>query len=235
MKKYLTLSLLIVSTTFTHVMEKESSFSCSQISNESELINNLRKEKNNLEKQLSDDTWAQDKVDYNSIIKLSKFWSDEFNPINFFRSCYYKFHHKMTIYKFKLSYSLLDTYQNVQIDGYSALGAAILANEISTDEKRNFIQELINLDFKPTVKDIRLAELYVYDSYEIAEYKNIFLHLLQDNPNSNWFMLPHDIREQIVRLLIQFFKKDAWLLSEKSEQKEDDKIYCIRAGIVEII
>lgn len=236
MNKHILL-LLIMNSSFTYAMKNHSYFSSdhNQIPNESKLILNIRASKNEFENQLLDNTWENGEIGYNSNMKLSRFWLDDFKPINFFRSCYYKFHQKMTITKLKLSSSLLNRYQNTQIDGYSALSAAILSNDISHDVKHNFIQELINLNFKPTVKDIELAELYLYDSHEITKYKKIFLHLLQNNPNSNWFIMPYDIRKQIVYYLLLLFKKETWLLPEKSKQKEENITYYMRGGIIEII
>lgn len=235
MKKQITLSLLIITTTFAHTMEKESLSPCNQNSHESEMIQYLRKEKHNFEEQLMDGSWDQNKINYDATLILSKFWRDDFNYIDFFRTCYYKSYHETSIFNLPFSSDLLDTYKNTQIDGYSALSAAILTQNISHDEKLNFIQNLINLDFKFTTKDMALAELYVYDSDQIQTYKNICIHILQNNPNSHWFTLPYDVRKEIVRLLIGFFKKDIWPLPEKSEQQEDDVVYCISAGIIQTI
>ncbi len=215
-------------------MENNTCLPLNQISNESKLILKIRASKNEFENQLLDDTWEQDKVGYNSSMLLSRFWLEDFKPINFFRSCCYKFHHKMTIFKLSSSYSLFNTYKNVQINGYSALGAAMMANDISPDVKRNFIQELVNLNFKPTAKDIELAELYLYDAICTITKEKIIL-LLCDHQKDNLPQLLPEIRTQIAYHLIQLFKNEFWLIPEKSGQKEEDITYCIRAGIVETI
>lgn len=229
MKKHIFLSLLIASTAFTQAMEKESSYSYNQSSHEPEWIQTIRKEKNKFEEQLIDNTYNQNHLNYDPTLILSRFWRDDFNHIDFFRTCYYKSYHETNIFNFKLSHDLLYTYKDTQIDGYSSLSAAILAKNMSHNEKLKFIQDLMHLDFKPTQKDIQLAELYVYDSHKMNAYKDILLHVLQNNPNSHWSLLPYDIRKQIVRLLVQFFTKDMWLLCAQSET------YYIANGVIKTI
>ncbi len=258
MKKHIALSLLILSSAFAPAMEERayqliyesfSSFfflnsyfpaepSAGQMPNEdSELISNIRTNKNNLENQLLNNEWEQEEVTYLSALYLSgSFWINDIDtaPIKFFQACYYqKFHQihifNMLIHKLDTCAPLLKKCQNVQIDGYSALGAAMLAEDISDDAKRNFIQELINLDFKPTPKDIGLAELVLYDEIPAKQKEKIVFLLcslqqsvqngivLIDNQKDNSSQLLPEIRTRIAQYMIQLFKKEFWFLPDAKQ------------------
>ncbi len=90
----------------------------------------------------------------------------------------------------------------------------MLAKEISIENKHTFIQELIGYGFKPTPKDIELAELALYDG--IAEHQITMLYLLHVQSQANWSELPQEVRTQIAQYMIQLFKKEFWFLPEKS-------------------
>ena len=222
MKKQITLSLLILSTTFAHAMEKESSFlnffswfssTSNQEPNESKLITGLRKNINDFENQLKLTKWEETQKTYIIQVTFQPFAYIKTDPIIFIEYCYYQKFHETEMVDFNAictDTSLLKKYQEVKIDGYSALGAAMLAKEKSIKEKRKFIEKLIRYGFKPTQKDMGIVELTLHDN--ITEHKKTFLHLLQAQPEVNWSVLPQEIRKNIAHYMIELFKKEFWLL-----------------------
>lgn len=184
----------------------------SQSPKESKLITDLRTSKSELE----------DKLQLAWRVRYIKFpITRNATSFEFLQYCYY---HKSqrNIFKYRHSqmshfhpgcafYYKFQKYKEAQIDDYSALGAAIISIGTSNKERRNFIQEFIKRDFKPTPKDIGLAELALYD--EITKHKPL-LHVLYSQ--ADWSVLPEEIRKQIVQYMIQLFKKEFWLLPETS-------------------
>jgi hypothetical protein len=113
--------------------------------------------------------------------------------------------------------------QNASINGYSALGAAMLAPDISFEKRRVFIRELIKYGFKSTLRDMQLAELILYDEIMKEErgiglkskkLKIKFIHLLHSDSSAPWRVLPKELRKLIAQYMIQVLKKeeDCWLL-----------------------
>lgn len=139
MNKHIALSLLIMSSTFAHTMEKEFSFlnpfswfSSNQTPNESKLITDLRKNINDFENQLKLDKWTERKKTYIVPVTLQLFMHMDAKPIEFIKYCYYqKFHENefVNLNEICTDASLLKKYQEVEIDGYSTLGAAMLAEK----------------------------------------------------------------------------------------------------------
>lgn len=223
MKKGIILSLLIVSPVFVHAMDSESSFlsffsswlSSNQPPIESKLITDLRKSKNDFGNQLID-KHIKDQLQHEMTIQTFSIRSIDTNPAQFLQYCYYlKFSKNiLNINLEDLTIPLLEKCHTVRRDGYSALGAAIISENTSIEEKRNFIETLtVYYAFKPTLKDIALEALHLYDNIA-TEHKKIFLHLLHPHFKINWSVLPHEIRLQIADYLVKLFKKDFWLLSE---------------------
>jgi hypothetical protein len=230
MKKYITLSLLIVSTAFTHAMEYTcylDSFSLSsllpawfpfsQVQYTSNLVSDLQANKNEFENQLS----------FNPIVKLQgmttllyAFDTDDIkaDPYTFLQYCYYYRHWEDDAGMMQLkdldALSLEECYKT-QIDGYSALGAAIIAENASGYQKYTFIQKLINLGFEPTPKDIGLAELILYDNIPAKQKETIILFLCNHQENNLSLLLP-EIKTQIIQYMIQLFKDNFYLLPETS-------------------
>jgi len=101
----------------------------------------------------------------------------------------------------------LDFHKEAQIDGYSAIGAAILAPEVSIESKRNFIAQLLNLGFKLTIKDRMLAEFVVYDSIPENEKEKMILFLREKD------LLP-EIKKTIVNCMIEPYRITSWPLPE---------------------
>jgi hypothetical protein len=211
MNKHILLSLLITSPVFVHAMDNETS--CAN------LILKYSKVKKSydfcFENQLKVDRYIEC-----SGLGLSRFFSRismHQDPVRFLQYCYYKKIHKdnnneLDIKRLRMLNKPipLQAFQNARIDGYSALGAAMIAKDISYDEKRDFIQVLINYDFKPTQKDIELAKLILYD--EITKQSKPMLHILYSQ--ANWSVLPKEVRKTIIQNMIQLFKNELWLLPE---------------------
>jgi hypothetical protein len=223
MKKHIALSLLIFSSTFTHTMEKEFSFlnpfswfSSSQTPNESKLIADLRANINDFENQLKLDRSKELEKTYLLPETLQLFMHiGTTKPDQFIQYCYYQKFHETEMVDFDeicTDTSLLKKYHELEINGYSALGAAMLAKEISIEEKLKFIKKLIKYNFKPTLKDIGIAELVLYDA--ITEHHKTLLHLLHPHSEINWSVLPHEIRNHITQYILQLLRKEFWLLPE---------------------
>jgi hypothetical protein len=221
-KSYQLLSLFIVSFVSTYTMETDLSrrSSMKQASSESQLVSSLRHNKDNFENQLKLDKSVELQT---SILPTTlQFFSFGYlDPMRFLQYCYYqKFHNNEFINLDAIcadAFSLKE-YHEVDIDGYSALGAAMISKEQPIKERRIFIQELMEHGFKPTTKDIGLAELILYDEILAKEQKeklkNKYIHLLHPDSPVFWFLLPQDVRRQIVQCFILLLKKDLWLLPE---------------------
>lgn len=216
MKKQITLSLLITSTACIHAMEKELSFSKffswllpNQTSNKSQLISDIRKRKNDFERQLLTNEEqvkkALKKQSVGYFMKINDY------PIWFLQYCYYQ----ETVQHLDEHLTFIATIEhckNMNINGYTALGATIISKEPSITKKRAFIQKLLKSGFKLMPKDIELAKLIFYDA--IIRYQNTLIDLSDAHPQANWSVLPKEIRTQIVQHMIQLFKNKFWLLPE---------------------
>lgn len=205
----------------------------SQSPKESEYIEILRKDKNNFEQKLNIYKIADNSAGNIGVAMRLMSEAALFNmtlgslcnnrmklfPNDFLLYCYYqKFHtnqskgdmEKLVSANFKnLPNDDLDTlnkYKAAQIDGYSAIGAAILAPDVSVQSKREFINQLFELGFKPTKKDIMLAELVLYDA---IPKENMMLFLHQED------LLP-EIKRNIINCLIEQY----WPLPEITSDKK---------------
>lgn len=245
MNKQIVLSLLIMSPVFTHAMESEYSFSSyfslssylpewfsfnylfngsKQIS-ESKLISDLRASKNEFESTLLNDKHLKLVLKYPEALD-GMFENIPNNPIRFLQYCYYQnFHeyiHQTDIIAWlqkRYETDILAWLQNIQIDGYSALGAAMLAKYTPIQKKRIFIiHKLLNHNFKPTPQDIGLAELILYDEIPAKQKEKIILLLCNHQEDNLSHVqpqaLPQEIRAQIVQYMVQLFKNEFWLLPE---------------------
>lgn len=216
MKKRILLSLLLTGSTFVHAMKNEPSFldsflswfSSNQTPNESKLIKALRKSKNKFNEELGDIYC----INYNGYKP---------DPREFLGYCYCHsikddigFCPLRTLRALNLNPSMLEKYHEVRCNGYSALGATMMAEDTSIKEKHTLIQKLITrYAFKLTLKDIGLAELILYDA--ITEHHKTFLHLLHAHSSIHWSALPQEVRTQIAQHMIRLFKNEFWLLPEK--------------------
>ncbi len=144
------------------------------------------------------------------------------NPTEFLRYCYNLKLHNDPI-GFELSdldkdASLLNKCKEVQIDGYSALGVAIIAKDASVivnkcilvSIKPRFILQLLNKGFTLSEKDRTLVALEFFDNIS-AEQKKTMISLLNDKQEDNFSVLPHDVRRLIVDYMVSLFKKEHWL------------------------
>jgi hypothetical protein len=237
MKKQIIL-LLISNLSFTYAMENNELsifslssyvptwFLSSQKSNESQLVIDLRTSKSNFESKL--------RFSYGAYLNgmttlLLAFDTDTMKTGKycFLQYCYhYKDWHNACL--MHLSDLGADTIalarcQSLKIDGYSALGAAMLAKDVSSQDKRAFIKELIDYQFKPTLKDTQLAEFIFYDEImkeeqstelKAKKLKTKFIHLLHPESLAYWYIFPSEIKKLIAQLMIQVLKQeeDCWLL-----------------------
>lgn len=229
MKKHIVLSLLIINPVFTHTMENESSFlssfsslnsylpewlSFKQAPIESKLVSDIRASKNEFERELLRDNEEQVKQALKRY-PIGHFFKVGSYPFWFLQYCYYQeiIEH---LDKNLSDIASLTTCKNIKInDSYTALGAAIISREPSIDKKRYFIQKLLNSGFELTSKDIELAELIVYDG--IIKHQVALIHLLHAYQNTNWSILPQELRAQIAQYMFQLIKNEFWLLPEKLE------------------
>jgi hypothetical protein len=140
------------------------------------------------------------------------------NHIEFLRYCYNLKLHNDPI-GFELSdldkdVSLLVECKEAQINGYSALGAAIIAKDILTmvnkciqvPVKSRFILDLVKRGFVLTGKDRELLALELYTNIP-GEQKQKMTLLLQDN-NGYFSVFPHDVRKLLMHYMICLFKEE---------------------------
>lgn len=217
MQKFLVLSLLVMSSSM-YTMEKYSvssffsylrSFVCSdQNLNESELIQGLRANKNKFEEQLQLNKWD---TEYMNNVPNGLFSPEEIDkdPINFLKFCYWQDlelsgYINVSIRQFDEP-SLLYKCKNARIDGYSALGAAIIAKDVQDPCKGGFILELKDRGYTLTEKDKELLVLELYDAISVKD-KEIMILMLCNHKMSNLSVLPHDVRNYIVQYMIASLK-----------------------------
>ncbi len=230
MKKQILISLLISSSAFAYGMEDDiwrwfsswrsylpTCFSSTQKLNESQLISDLRAKRNIFEGKFAYNQWIYPLEEYS--IALHPFSVDEIDtmPTQFLHYCYYQKFHTilgMTLNHLDTSASLLIKCQNAQTNGYSCLGATMIAKDMLTEEKRDFIDELLKRNFKPTPEDIQLTKLILYDG--ITTHQTTILHLRHAHSQADWSVLPPEIRKLIALYMIELFKSELWLLPEKS-------------------
>jgi hypothetical protein len=139
------------------------------------------------------------------------------NPVEFLKYCYYfkAGHYVNNFFSIDLSHldqdvSLLNMCKNTCIDGYSALGAALLAEGMYIEYKKCFINELLRRNFTFTEKDITLIALHLHDVIP-AEQKQMIISLLHGHQESDLAMFPHDIKRCIVDYIVHLHKKSDWL------------------------
>lgn len=129
----------------------------------------------------------------------------------FLQYCYYqkfnKYSHDLISQLLHSVLTLLNGYKETQINGFSAIGAAILAPDITIKTKRDFIQLLLNFGFKPTKKDIMLAELQLYDAIPAEKKAEIVAFLNRKD-------MPSEVTKQIVSCMVDLYRKDYWPLPD---------------------
>lgn len=108
----------------------------------------------------------------------------------------------------------LKKYHHSEIKGFSALGAAMIAQGLSLGKRRLLTQELGTYGFKPTSNDVSIAELILYDEIKKYGKEKMFFNLLCPYPSICWSVLPHEIRKYIAYYLRELFKNEFWLLPQ---------------------
>lgn len=226
--------LLIISSSRVCAMEKYTgsfesflSLICSRVaSQESSVIKVAREDKDNFEHKLLMPPIARKKYPdqvpiawtyfpanrdieywYFDLLLGGFYQSITDDPAMFLYYCYYQKHHKdssMNFVELTVSTDLLNQCKQAIIDGYSALGAAIIAKDIVDASKRDFIQQLIDFDFTFTQKDKVLAELMLYDSIS-AKHKKTMILLLCNDQTSNFSVLPYDVKKSLIYCMLRSY------------------------------
>ncbi len=189
-------------------------FSRSHTSKEAKPIRGLRKSKNKFEKQLQTNKvptkYMLPMTDVLCLIDVI-----DKHPIEFLKYCYHRNMHTyicMRIEQLDESASLFNNYKDIYIDGYSALGAAIIA-DIDIEPKRDFIKRLMKHGFELTIKDKAVATLELYDAI-ISKQKEVMVCLLSTVGPGNFLMLPRDIRKNIMWCMMPCLNKMYGLLPD---------------------
>jgi len=220
MNKRILLSLLIMSSTSVYTMESDtwslSAFSLrsflptwsspDQVQYESKLTSDIRASKSKFESQLQFNSITEYFFKPIATALLVDLYIDkiETDPNRFVEFCYH--YNYSNLINLDFNDPAIQGCLNAQIDGYSPLGASIISKGTPIEKKHNLIHKLLKNSFKPTPKDIELAELALYD--EIGEHQITMLHLLHTHS------LPQEIRKQIIGYMVQLFNNEFWLLPE---------------------
>lgn len=205
----------------SHVSSAVQSFLPSRPPKESQLILDLRNRKNKLEEQL--ETYVQIRFHkFLSPFSIQIFWKPvaAIQPYEFLQYCYYQKYHDSEPYMATSHLDddecFLELCMEASIGNCSALGAAILASDVSFKEKKYFIQTLRERGFVPTQEDIQLAEFVLYEEVlrqeQETKLKTKFIHLLHPNSPAYWRDVPQEVRKIIASYLLELIKKDYWLL-----------------------
>lgn len=146
----------------------------------------------------------------------------DLKPKRFLRYCYYQKYHnrededafaqllrqdKNCIEPLRTHSSLLAQCKKEQIEGCSALGAALLAKKISSFKRHAFMQQLIHAGFEFTQKDNLFLALYLYDTVSMREKRVMMLVLQDDEHMGHLSVLPHEVRKYIVQCMVDMFKE----------------------------
>jgi hypothetical protein len=234
MNKRIVLFCVVLSSSFSHAMRNEivpskpvkcisvTSFLAELLSlSEAEqkgdsIASGLRMNKGNFKDNLID---RQTKSKIYNTLTSSTFSIQSMcqNPIQFLQYCYCMKHYEITlnpsIFDLDDNPELLAKCLTAQKDGYSALGAVMIAEDASYKERCDFIQKLIFYGFKPTENDIQLARLFFYDEVMKAEWKQL-KYLFDVNLLAVLNKLPKELKQLVAQYIIEMLKteKDCWML-----------------------
>jgi hypothetical protein len=146
----------------------------------------------------------------------------DLKPKRFLRYCYYqRYHNREDEVAFEQllrhdenCFEQLSTHASLfaqckqeQMDGYSALGVALMAKKITPERRNAFIQKLIYAGFEFTEKDNLLLALYLCDTLSMREKKSMMLVLQDDAYMGRLSVLPYDVRKYIVWCMVGVSKK----------------------------
>ncbi len=141
---------------------------------------------------------------------FSKDYSEDKSPYDFLRYCYYQQHHsgqgEWNLKQLVECSDLFDICQRIQINGFSALGAAFLSQDVLCEEKYKFFELLMRHGFEWTENDKMLIQFYFYNAIPLKEKQTMIL-LLCDHKEDNLSVLPCDVRKYIVACMVHFLKQ----------------------------
>lgn len=152
-------------------------------------------------------------------------WRIQRHPVEFLKYCYHQNRHEenygiffINLSDFNQDASLLNACKNACIHGYSALGAALIAEDapsllnriLKTSYKQDFILRLLEKGFQFTEKDKKLVALHLHDVISAGQ-KQMMISLLCEPQKGNLVLLPHDVRGCIVDYIVHLHKKSDWL------------------------
>lgn len=133
------------------------------------------------------------------------------DPLVFLQYCYGQKYHtdkrEKHLSLLVTSVDLLNRCKEARIDGYSALGAAIIAKSVRLKDRCTFVRRLMQYGFEMTEEDRVLSALELYDAIS-TEHKEKMVLFLCDHKESGLSMLPHDIMKHIVHCAVQVFKEN---------------------------
>jgi hypothetical protein len=169
--------------------------------NDPEKVLTLREEKIKLEESLKLDKWVEAQKLYDPIdspVILFQHHVINNNPTKFLQYIYYrKFHESENEYFnlncLKSNANLLLQCKQATIENYSALGAAVIAKDVDSEEKRELIEKLISMGFEPTLKDKELAYLELYERSSDDIKRKLMLAYGHNNQQSPLSKIPHEI------------------------------------------
>ncbi len=96
-----------------------------------------------------------------------------------------------------------------KIHHLSALGAAVIAKNLSRDKKQELIDYLLKIGFKPTEKDRQLAYLELYETTPLDTERKFLLALGKNDPKSPLSKLPIEV----IRHISSFIRSEKSLLA----------------------
>ncbi|HLW73328.1 MAG TPA: hypothetical protein VKR54_04750 [Candidatus Babeliales bacterium] len=92
----------------------------------------------------------------------------------------------------------MNNLKNNRYNGYSALGAATIAQDVSPEEKRTFIQKLLDAGFEPTQKDRELALVEKYERCTLLRQKIYMLYYILKIQR-----IPRELRDLMAQLTFE--------------------------------
>lgn len=177
----------------------------------------IQKDKENFEERVR---WNYD-IFLDMMLVLQGWYSDEVfdsKPTEFLRYCYNLHNYSypdgfVSLVNLEKNNSLHDKCKQARIDGYSALGAAMIAESVMyKDEsvKHIFISKLKQMGFEFTQKDKELLALEIYNNI-LAKQKQsaILLMQLYKKTEGNFCVLPKDLMIFIVAYMVVFVISEA--------------------------
>jgi len=120
--------------------------------------------------------------------------------------CYQKYHgteKEVTIEMLDNDHILLNKCRNARINGYSALGAALLAKNGNDEDTSIIINKLLERGFVPTTKDKGIVQ---WNLYKTITEKHITAITFLFSQHPDVAQLPNEIRRLILHYIINVIK-----------------------------